>query len=149
MAKQTNTDVNFPGSIDGDLVEAYAAGVAFATAYTDTAGTTSDTLATETGLGQGWIVLRLTATTDCFVTSGVTPTALAISSIEVCAMPWLSNSSPARLRISARRTAPRGLRSERRGSGCSAPDMTIESPVARAPAPGTERLQSGPQARSG
>ena len=77
MAKQTNTDVNFPGSIDGDLVEAYAVGVAFATAYTDTAGTTSDTLATETGLGQGWVVLRLTATTDCFVTSGVTPTALA------------------------------------------------------------------------
>ncbi len=77
MAKHTNTNMNFAGSVDGDLIPVPALSTSFTVAYTVASAATTDILATETGLGGDQIILRITATTDCFITSAAAPTAVA------------------------------------------------------------------------
>ena len=77
MSKQTSTDVRFPGSQDGDIVEVHGLSSSFTVVYTATSAASSDTIGTETGLTHEQIILRVVATTDCFITTAATPTAVA------------------------------------------------------------------------
>lgn len=77
MSKQTTTDLRFPGSADGDIVPVPKLSSSFTVAYTAASGASSDVVGTEVGLSQPEVLLRITATTDCFITTAVTPTAVA------------------------------------------------------------------------
>ena len=77
MSKQTSTDVRFPGSQDGDIVEVHGLSTSFTVAYTATSAPSSGAIGAETGLTHEQIILRVTATTDCFITTAATPVALA------------------------------------------------------------------------
>lgn len=76
MPKETNTDYRFMGSADGDIVPVPRISASFEVDY-DASVATGDILSVETGLTRDQVVLRITPTTACFVTSAVTPTALA------------------------------------------------------------------------
>ena len=77
MSKQTNTDFRFMGSDDGDIVPVPRLSTSFEVDYLITSVATADILSVETGLTRDQTVLRITTTSDCFVTSAVTPTAVS------------------------------------------------------------------------
>ena len=77
-AKQTNSDFQYPGSIDGEIVPVPALGGSTSVAYTGTsAAMTSDVGTTFTDVSQNWAILRITSTSDCFMKQATTPTAVA------------------------------------------------------------------------
>lgn len=69
-------DFTYPESANGDEVPVPALGGSAVVAYDASAATTDD-LATTFGSTSQWVALRVTASTDAFITSAAAPTALA------------------------------------------------------------------------
>lgn len=69
-------DFNYPESANGEKVMVPALGGSTTVAYDASAAMTSD-LATTFGSASKWVAVRVTVTTPAFITSAVTPTALA------------------------------------------------------------------------
>ena len=74
-AKQTNTDMKFPGDQDGWLVPVPGIISSIALAFTGTSAALDDNLADTMGTAQNFIICRLTSTQDCFIKVRSTPTA--------------------------------------------------------------------------
>ena len=69
-------DFNYPESANGDEVPVPYPAAATVVAFDASAATTSD-LATTFSSSSQWVAVRITTTTDAFITSAAAPTALA------------------------------------------------------------------------